>query len=223
MRGIAGSADRLLRAESEFRAGAGRAPIGALAALVVAGGLIYGGAMGTFGGWRWQIVFSALKVPLLIGTCTAFCLPTFYVLHLLLGIGDEFGAAIRGILAGQATLAIALAALAPGVMFLYASTADYELAVMGNGVPFLLATLAGQWTLSRHYAPLITNNDRHVLTRNAWLFLYVFIAVQAAWVLRPFVGSPDLPVRFFREEAWDNAYVRIFRTILRLVSRMRSA
>ena len=56
------------------------------------------------------------------------------------------------------------------------------------------------------------------LTRNAWMFLYVFIAIQSAWVLRPFVGAPDLPVRFFREEAWDNAYVRIFRAILRVLS-----
>ena len=72
--------------------------------------------------------------------------------------------------------------------------------------------------MSRHYAPLIARNDRHVLTRNAWMFLYVFIAIQSAWVLRPFVGAPDLPVRFFREEAWDNAYVRIFRAILRVLS-----
>ena len=43
--------------------------------------------------------------------------------------------------------------------------------------------------------------------------LYVFVAIQAAWVLRPFVGAPGLPASFFREEAWDNAYVRIFRAI----------
>ena len=218
MRRLAGWADRLLRAEGEFRAGSGAAPLAALAVLVVVGGLTYGAAMGTFGGWRWQILFAALKVPLLIGICTVVCLPTFYVLHLLLGIGDEFGAALRGVLAGQATVAISLAALAPGVLFFYASTKDYEFAVIGNGGPFLLATIAGPCTLARHYAPLIARNDRHVLTRNAWLFLYVFITIQAAWVLRPFVGAPGLPVRFFREEAWDNAYVRIFRTILRLVS-----
>lgn len=174
--------------------------------------------MGTFGGWRWQILYSALKIPLLIATCTVVCLPTFFVLHLLLGIGDDFGTAIRGILAGQASVAICLAALAPATMFFYASITDYELAVLGNGAPFLLATIAGQLTLSRHYAPLIARDDRHVLTRNAWMFLYVFIAIQSAWVLRPFVGAPDLPVRFFREEAWDNAYVRIFRAFLRVLS-----
>ena len=190
----------------------------ALVQIVVVGGLIYGGAMGTFGGWRWQIVYSAVKVPMLIATCTAVCLPTFYVLHLLLGIGDDFGAAFRGILAGQATMAICLAAMAPVTMFFYASITSYQVAVLGNGAPFLLATIAGQVTLSRRYAPLIARDDRHVLTRNAWMFLYMFIAIQAAWVLRPFIGWPDAPVRFFREEAWDNAYVRIFRSILRVVS-----
>ena len=28
-----------------------------------------------------------------------------------------------------------------------------------------------------------------------------------AWVLRPFVGAPNLPVRFLKTEAWGNAYV----------------
>ncbi len=215
---LAGSADRLLRAEREFRPGTAHAPLRALISLVVVGGFVYGGAMGTFGGWRWQILYSALKIPLLIATSTVVCMPTFFVLHLLLGIGDDFGTAIRAILAGQASVAIGLAALAPATMFFYASITDYELAVLGNGAPFLLATIAGQLTLARHYAPLIARDDRHVLTRNAWMFLYVFIAIQSAWVLRPFVGSPDLPVRFFREEAWDNAYVRIFRAILRVLS-----
>ena len=85
-----------------------------------------------------------------------------------------------------------------------------------HGVPFLLATIAAQLTIARHYAPLESANPRHRYTRRVWLCLHVFVAMQSAWVLRPFVGSPDLPVRFFREEAWDNAYVRIFESIWRL-------
>jgi len=38
---------------------------------------------------------------------------------------------------------------------------------------------------------------------------------QMAWVLRPFVGNPDLPVTFFREEQWGNAYVEVVQTLLR--------
>ena len=49
--------------------------------------------------------------------------------------------------------------------------------------------------------------------RFAWAALYVFVAIQLAWVLRPFVGSPTLPTRFFREEAWDNAYVVVAKKV----------
>jgi hypothetical protein len=34
-----------------------------------------------------------------------------------------------------------------------------------------------------------------------------------AWVLRPFVGDPDLPTQFFRQDSWSNAYVVIARMI----------
>ena len=29
--------------------------------------------------------------------------------------------------------------------------------------------------------------------------LYVFVAIQSAWVLRPFIGSPDIPFTWFRQ------------------------
>ena len=44
--------------------------LGALLGMVLAFGIIYGGVMGTFGGLAgdrpWQVVYSALKVPLLL-------------------------------------------------------------------------------------------------------------------------------------------------------------
>jgi len=33
------------------------------------------------------------------------------------------------------------------------------------------------------------------------------VAIQMAWVLRPFIGSPGNPVQFFRAESWGNAFV----------------
>jgi hypothetical protein len=35
-----------------------------------------------------------------------------------------------------------------------------------------------------------------------------------AWVLRPFVGNPAQPTRFFREHAWSNAYVVVIKDVL---------
>ena len=46
-----------------------------------------------------------------------------------------------------------------------------------------------------------------------WLGIYVFVAIQLAWVLRPFIGSLGAPVQFFREDSWGNAYIVVARLI----------
>ena len=38
-------------------------------------------------------------------------------------------------------------------------------------------------------------------------------------MLRPFIGDPDLPVAFFRSEAWGNAYVVVARLLVHAANR----
>ncbi|MBN2369895.1 MAG: hypothetical protein JXO72_05360, partial [Vicinamibacteria bacterium] len=66
--------------------------------------------------------------------------------------------------------------------------------------------------------PLIHSNSKHRLARRAWLALYVFVAIQMSWILRPFIGDPTLSTRFFRAQAWGNAYVELANVIWRAVS-----
>jgi hypothetical protein len=80
---------------------------------------------------------------------------------------------------------------------------------------FAVASVTAQWVLRRRYGPLIARRPRHRLLLRAWLGIYIFVGIQMAWVLRPFVGSPDLPVQFFRKEAWGNAYEFIAHIIWR--------
>jgi hypothetical protein len=63
------------------------------------------------------------------------------------------------------------------------------------------------------YRPLIEINPRHRLLFRVWLVLYIFVGIQMAWVLRPFVGNPFAPTTFFREESWGNAYEVIGRLV----------
>ncbi len=206
-RSLIREANGLLRGEGPYAAGRGDVPWAKLALLVACGGFVYGAAMGSFGVRALQALFSATKVPILLSAATLVCLPNFYVVNTLLGLRDDFAAACRGIFAAQATLAITLAALAPVTLLVYVSSDDYDLAILSNGVAFLIGTIAGQVTLQRHYRALIAANPRHRIGRFAWVVLYVFVAIQLAWVLRPFVGSLSIPTRFFREDAWSNAYV----------------
>ena len=201
--------DGLLHSTGRFAIALPRVPWRDLLLLLVAGGFLYGVAMGFFAVRALQSLYSGLKVPLLLIVTSAVCLPNFFIVNTLLGLRDDFASAFRGVLAAQATMAVVLAALAPVTLWAYASSSDYDLAILLNGVMFLLATLVGQVVLSRHYRPLIARNPRHRLGKATWLTLYVFVAIQLAWVLRPFVGSPGLDATFFREDAWSNAYVSL--------------
>ena len=206
--------DGLLRAEGPYAVGAPRVPVARFIALLCVGGLVYGAAMGSFSLRPLQMMYSAAKVPLLLSLSAVVCLPSFFVVNTLLGLRDDFPSALRAVLAAQATVAASLLALMPLVLFLYMSSDDYRFAVQANGLMFLLATLGGQRGLDRHYRPLVQKDPRHRIARRAWILLYVFVAIQLAWVLRPFVGSPGLDVNFFREGAWSNAYVVLFRDLI---------
>ncbi len=181
--------------------------------MVTCGGLIYGSVMGSYGAKPLQACYSALKVPLLLVVATFICLPSFYVVNALLGFRDDFAAAFRGVMAAQATLAVVLSALAPFTVVFYLSVERYRTALLFNGLPFALATVAGQAVLGRHYRPLVTASPRHRIGKFFWIAAYIFVAVQMARVLRPFVGAPNLEVSFFRDGAWNNAYVQLARMI----------
>ncbi len=192
-----------------------RAALGWLLALVFIFGMAYGAAMGTFGGVSGgrllQVVYSAVKVPLLLLVTGALSLPCFFVLYSLFGLREDFGAAVRALLAAQAGLAVILASLAPLTLLWYVSFADYTAAVLFNGGMFATASFSAQYLVRQYYQPLIDRDARHRLLLRAWLVIYIFVGIQMGWVLRPFVGNPDEPVQFFRAGAWGNAYVVVCR------------
>jgi hypothetical protein len=192
---------------------------GWLPAGLVAAALFYGAVMGGYSLRPLQMLYSALKVPLLVAVSSLICLPNFFVLNTVLGLRDDLPAVMRGALLAQGTVAVTLAAVAPITAVAYLSLDSYGDAVLFNGLVFLAAALAGQVTMSRHYQPLIAANPRHRIARDGWLGLYVFVTIQMGWVLRPFVGDPDQPTRFFRSGAWTNAYVEVAALVWRTLSR----
>jgi len=180
-------------------------------------GLAYGAVMGAFGGVSgdrpWQVAYSALKTPLLLLGTSLIAWPSFFVFNTLVGLRRDFARATTALMAAQAGLAIALASLAPLTVVWYASSSDYGDALRFNGAMFAVACFAGQWLLRDHYRLLIESDPRHRWMFWLWLAIYVFVAIQMSWVLRPFVGDPNAPVEFFRREKWGNAYLVVGRLI----------
>jgi hypothetical protein len=184
-----------------------------LVLLVVVFGVAYGAVMGTYAGPNGprvtQMVYSATKVPLLLLLTFFISLPSFFVLNTLFGVRDDFGDAVRALIATQAALTIILASFAPLTAVWYFSLAGYRQAILFNALMFGIASFTAQFLLRRLYRPLIERNPKHRMLLRAWLIVFAFVGIQMGWVLRPFIGHPRGPTTFFREGAWGNAYVEV--------------
>ena len=218
--------DDVLRQRSRATSSMGlAAALTYLVATMVLFGCVYGAVMGSFGGFAgdrawgdqiWQVVYSASKVPALLLITSLIGLPSFFVLNTLAGLRSDFGESLRALGATQAGLAVVLASLAPLTAVWNVSSTNYSATILFNLAMFALASMGGQWLLRGYYGRLIERNPRHRWMLWIWIVIYAFIGVQMAWGLRPFVGSPDRPVQFFREGAWENAYVEAYTVIIRL-------
>ncbi len=53
------------------------------------------------------------------------------------------------------------------------------------------------------------------LTFRVWVVIYALVGAQMGWILRPFIGSPDIPFQWFRNRE-ANIFVDVVQTIGRL-------
>jgi hypothetical protein len=49
------------------------------------------------------------------------------------------------------------------------------------------------------------------------MFVFAIVGAQMSWVLRPFIGDPDLPFQWFRQRD-SNFFIDVVRAIGRLLS-----
>ena len=206
-----GAVADLLASRGDFAPRAERVPIARALAIAVLAGALYGTALGSLGLRPLAVLYAACKVPLLLVVTTAVCLPSYRFLLGVLGLGRDFSAALRAIVCAQAAAALALGSLAPVTAFFHASGVSYPAALLLATGAFAAAAVAGQAVLVRHLRPLVARDRRHARALLAWFGLHAFVAVKLAWVLRPFVGDPALPVAFLREQRWhENPYASLF-------------
>ena len=180
--------------------------------------------MGTYSGLQpgrfQQLLYSGVKVPLLLLATFGLCLPSFFIVNTIAGLRDDFGQVLRALVATQSCVTVVLAALAPITAFWYVSCTDYGLIILFNMLMFGVASVAAQIVVRRYYRPLIQREPGHRHLLWAWFVLYAFVGIQMGWVLRPFIGNPDAPVAFLRSGAWGNAYVVVGGLLLKAARRL---
>jgi hypothetical protein len=177
--------------------------------------------MGLFGGIYgdrlWQVIYSAVKVPILLGVTFALAIPSFFVLNTVLGLRSDFEIVLGALLRSLVGTAIVLASFAPFTAVWYLTSESYIEAILFNGLMFGIASVTGQLMLKHDYRPLIARNPLHRVMMRTWVVIFAFVGIQMGWVLRPFIGEPNTPTRFFREAAWGNAYETVATMILQVI------
>ena len=190
-----------------------RAWVEPVALIVVCGGA-YGAAMGA---WRAPelALYVAVKLPLLLLATALVNALAHGMWAARLGLALTLGECLRAVLLSFALASVVLGALAPVLGY-------FALALQGPGEPHArqahdalglahVATvaLAGTLAVSRQSGWLRALDPRARTSRSVvalWLALDLVVGAQISWNLRPWFGTPELPVAFLREHPFDGTF-----------------
>jgi hypothetical protein len=176
--------------------------------VVLCGSGLYGFTVGV---WRapLQAFYTALKFPLLIFlTCAGNALLNG-MLAQLLGSGLSFRQTSLAILMSFALTSLILGALSPVSLFVLYNTPPLasEATLLGHSITLVthvfFIACAGIIANRRLYRLLERASGSRTTARRVllgWLGGNLLLGSQLAWILRPFIGSPRLPVEFLRAD-----------------------
>jgi hypothetical protein len=196
-------------------------------AVIIVGAGLYGAAMGW---WRdpQQALYTALKFPFIILLTTAANALLNAMLAPLLGLNIPFRQSFSAILMSFVIAAAILGAFSPLMAFLVwnappmssatPSESTYNFIKLTQVAVIAFAGITGNVRLFQLLSRL--SGRRAVASRVlfAWLAGNLFLGSQLSWILRPFIGSPSLPVEFFRATALHgNFYENVFHSLLQIL------
>src|ERR1051326_2691246 len=185
-------------------------------AVIFGGAGIYGGAMGW---WRapQQGLIVALKFPLIILLTTLGNALLNGMLAPLLGLNLGLRQSLLAILMSFTIAAAILGAFSPVVFFMVWNTPPLtpDAAASASAHSFIqlmevmVIAFAGVAANLRLLQLLRRLSGSAAISRKilcAWLAGNLFLGSQLSWILRPFIGSPVLPVEFLRDNAFQGSF-----------------
>ncbi len=179
-------------------------------AVIILGAGCYGAAMGW---WRdpQQALYVAIKFPFIILLTTLGNALINAMLAPLLGLNIPFRQSFCAIVIGFTITAAILGAFSPLLAFVVWNApamtpgmtpgSTYDFILLGHVAVIALAGVTGNLRLFQLLALLGGNRSTALRVLFAWLAGNLFLGSQFSWILRPFIGSPTLPVEFLRANA----------------------
>ena len=195
-------------------------------AVIILGAGAYGAAMGW---WRdpQQALYTALKFPLIILLTTLGNALLNAMLAPLLGLNLTLRQFLAAMLMSFTVASAILGGFSPLLTFVICNAPSITSAASAKGTyNFILliqvATIALAGTIGNARLLQVLQQwagDRGIALRVlfAWLAGNLFLGSQLSWILRPFIGSPGLPVEFVRTAAFHgNFYEAVFHSLLQI-------
>ncbi len=177
----------------------------------------------TIGLWRGplQAFYVAIKFPLLIFITTASNSLLNWFISLMIGANFTLVQTLKYQFISFAIAAIILLSFAPvSLFFLWNAPPLSGAAMLGNSLitimHVLLISVAGSIANIRLYKLLHKNLNRMIASGVlvAWLAGNMFLGCQISWILRPFIGSPNLQIQFLRPNPLEgNFYIDVYNKI----------
>lgn len=150
-----------------------------------------------------QTAYAAAKLPLVVLGTAMLCTPTFYVFNAILGSKFTFRQTASTVLFLAASTALVLMAFAPISWFFTVSTGGQGFLSFLHVAVFAVAATYGLRSLNQARRYLAHLDDTHTPIHGGFLFLWflivLFVALQMAYYLRPFL-EPLPDHRFFTGE-----------------------
>src|SRR5690349_15148181 len=174
--------------------------------VIVAGAGLFGAAMGS---WRapLQALFTGIKFPLVILLTTMGTALLNGMLAPLLGLNIRFSEALRAVLMSFTIFALIVGSFSPLILFLIWNTpalasnntqAAYGFIQLSQVAIIAFAGLAANLRLFQLLQRISGSKRVAKKIVVAWLVANLFLGSQLCWILRPFIGSPYLPIQFIR-------------------------
>lgn len=176
---------------------------------------VYGAIMGLHPGGL-QILYDAVKIPMLLLITLYITAPSFYVLTSIRGGKRSLSQVVVLLLSGLTVMSTILLALAPVNLFFILTTANitystYAFLVLLNVLIFALAGGFGLVYLLRGFMALYPDGE-WILSFLIGGFIFIFVGTQLAWVLRPYFHYYEGFIRPLEK----NFYVAMIELIIRL-------
>ncbi|NHJ12670.1 MAG: hypothetical protein EAX95_03300 [Candidatus Thorarchaeota archaeon] len=180
-------------------------------------GALYGAVMGTYAGGV-QILYDAIKIPLLLLVAVYVSLPTFFVLNGILGGELSFRQMAVLFAVSITVMATLLIAFLPVTLFFMLTTPErtfstYAFTVLLNVFFFAISGLTAVAYLLQGFSRIHGENKKWVPAMVIGTGVLAFVGTQLAWVLRPYF---HLSLEFIAPPS-GNFYIALFGLIARLL------